>query len=95
MIKKETTSVNRSHNLNFDTRVTKGEREVSKIRANTFFKLKPGEFIAYADGKDRKVQFPFPKPERHYPVTPSSYNQKTINTNYTKIFDEVKSIFKS
>ena len=95
LIKKETTSINRSHNLNFDTRVTKGEREVSKIRANTFFKLKPGEFIAYADGRDTKVQFPFPKPEHCYPVAPHNYDQETINANYIKIFDEVKSIFKS
>ncbi len=42
LVKKETTSVNKGHNLNFDTRITKGEKEVSKRRANIFFKLKQG-----------------------------------------------------
>ena len=57
IVRKETTSVNRGHNLNFDTRITTGEKEVAKRRADMFFRLQQGEFIAFADGKDTKVQF--------------------------------------
>src|SRR5699024_1007394 len=56
IIKDPTKSVSRGHNLRFDTRITTGEKEIPKIRANTFFRLKPGEFITYADGKDKKAQ---------------------------------------
>ena len=52
IIRMETTSVNRGYNLNFDTRITTGERKVSKIRADVFFRLKQGEFITFADGID-------------------------------------------
>ncbi|GGD07977.1 hypothetical protein GCM10011368_07420 [Hyunsoonleella pacifica] len=30
---------------------------ISKRRADVFFRLKQGEFITFADGKDRKIQF--------------------------------------
>src|SRR5699024_8232517 len=56
IIKDPTKSINRGYNLNFDTRITTGEKEIPKIRANTFFRLKPGEFNTYADGKDKKAQ---------------------------------------
>ena len=36
-------------------RITEGEKEVSKRRADVFFRLKQGEFITFADGKDQKV----------------------------------------
>jgi len=36
------------------TWVTKGEKEVSKVQADEFFRLKQGEFISFADGKDKK-----------------------------------------
>ncbi|MEN8126117.1 MAG: TraM recognition domain-containing protein, partial [Bacteroidota bacterium] len=48
IVKTKTTSINKGFNLNFDTRVTKGEKEVSKHRADVFFRLKQGEFIAFA-----------------------------------------------
>ncbi|MDO5976936.1 type IV secretory system conjugative DNA transfer family protein [Flavivirga jejuensis] len=40
IVKKQTRSVNKGYNLNFDTRVTKGEKEVAKTRADAFFGLK-------------------------------------------------------
>jgi hypothetical protein len=49
--------VSRGHNLDFDTRVTTGEKEIPKIRADVFFRLKQGEFMMYADGKDKRVEF--------------------------------------
>ncbi len=94
LIKKETTSVNRGHNLNFDTRITIGEKEVSKNRADIFFKLKEGEFISYADGVDKRVKFRKPKIEMGCPVREKQYSQKDIIANYRKVFDEARSIFK-
>ena len=57
LVLKQTKSVSRSEGLDFDTRVTKGEREVAKIRASSFFKLKPGEFVVYADGNTKLLLF--------------------------------------
>jgi type IV secretory pathway TraG/TraD family ATPase VirD4 len=64
IVKKETYSINRGHNLNFDTRITKGERELPKTRADAFFGLKPGEFVVFADGEDRRVQFKLETPRQ-------------------------------
>ncbi|WP_418603783.1 type IV secretory system conjugative DNA transfer family protein [Hwangdonia sp.] len=94
IVKKETTSVNRGHNLNFDTRITTGEREVAKIRADVFFRLKEGEFIAFADGKDRKVQFKLPKIEKRLPARQRIYSEADLQANFDRVYEEVKSIFK-
>jgi len=94
IVKKETTSVNRGHNLNFDTRITTGEREVAKIRADVFFRLKEGEFITFADGKDRKVQFKLPKIEKRLPIKIHSYSDTDLQANFDRVYKEVKSIFK-
>ena len=93
IVKKETTSVNRGHNLNFDTRITTGEREVSKIRADVFFRLKEGEFITFADGEDKKVQFKLSKIERRLPVKTQNYTEADLEENFERIYREVKSIF--
>jgi len=95
IIRKETTSVNRGHNLNFDTRITTGEREVSKIRADVFFRLKQGEFITFADGKDRRVQFKLPKIERKLPKRKTEYTKADLEVNFERIYEEAKSIFKN
>ena len=94
IVKKETTSVNRGHNLNFDTRITTGEREVAKIRADVFFRLKEGEFITFADGKDRKVQFKLPKIEKRLPTKPQDYADADLQTNFDRVYEDIKSIFK-
>ncbi|XMO85015.1 type IV secretory system conjugative DNA transfer family protein [Algibacter sp. AS12] len=94
IVKKETTSVNRGYNLNFDTRVTTGEREVAKIRADVFFRLKEGEFITFADGKDRKVQFKLPKIEKRLPTKIHEYSDADLQANFDRVYKEVKSIFK-
>ena len=95
IVKKETTSVNRGHNLNFDTRITTGEREVAKIRADVFFRLKEGEFITFADGKDRKVQFKLPKIEKRLPTKQQDYSDADLQANFDRIYKEVRSIFKN
>ncbi len=94
IVKKETTSVNRGYNLNFDTRITTGEREVAKIRADVFFRLKEGEFITFADGKDRKVRFKLPKIEKRLPTKQQDYSDADLQANFDRIYKEVRSIFK-
>ena len=95
IVKKETTSVNRGHNLNFDTRITTGEREVAKIRADVFFRLKEGEFITFADGEDKKVKFKLSKIERRLPTKISDYSDADLQANFDKIYEEVRSKFES
>lgn len=92
IIKKPTTSINRSHTINFDTRVTTGEKEVAKIRADVFFRLQPGEFVSFADGKEKKVRFR--KPNLTYEL-PSSKQDVDLNSYFLKIYEEVLTIFKS
>ncbi|MBW8201946.1 type IV secretory system conjugative DNA transfer family protein, partial [Flagellimonas abyssi] len=57
LVKIPTRSVSKSSGLSLERRITEGEKEVSKRRAEVFFRLKQGEFVVFADGKDRKVQF--------------------------------------
>lgn len=93
IVKKETTSINRGHNLNFDTRVTTGEKEVAKIRADEFFRLKEGEFITYADGKDKKVRFKLANIIRELPQE-NLYTSEQLDANFARIYLEANSIFK-
>ena len=82
-----------NHNLNFDTRVTKGEKEVSKIRADIFFKLKPGEFISFSDGKDKKVQFKLQTIPKKLPKSKHRYSKKDLKRNFKRIYREAQSLF--
>ncbi len=94
IVKKETKSVNKGYNLNFDTRVTKGEREVAKTRADVFYGLPQGKFMVLADGRDKKVQFKTPKIIRQLP--PSKRNsKKELQENFERIHREVKGLLKS
>ncbi len=90
LIKKETTSINSGHNLDFDTRITKGEKEIPKIRANVFFRLKPGEFITYADGVDRKIVFLKTDIRKGLPV--SFYEFSIMPDKYLKDVTEIFSL---
>jgi len=92
IVNKETTSVNRGQNLDFDTRITTGEKEVSKIRADVFFRLKEGEFITYADGKDKKVQFSLQKIERELPPD-AKFTKEELHENFEQIYRDVRLIF--
>lgn len=78
-----------------DTRITKGEREVGKIRADLFFRLKQGEFISFSDGKDKKVRFPTPKPKRELPIPLLEANDPEIEANFRRIHMEVRTLFKN
>lgn len=94
LVKMKTTSVNKGFNLNFDTRITKGEKEVSKRRADIFFRLKQGEFIAFADGKDKKIQFKLQSIRKEVPPNKDQYTHDDLLLNYQKIYRDVQSIFK-
>ena len=94
IIKDPTKSISRGHNLNFDTKEITGEREISKIRANSFFRLKQGEFVTYADGNDKKVQFKLQKIQRELPEPSKAFSIADLEANFERIYNEAKSIFK-
>ena len=79
-------------NCRFNTRITTGEKEVSKIWADVFFRLKEGEFITYADGKDKKVQFSMPKIEWGLPEG-SRFTNENLQENFEQIYRDVRLIF--
>jgi hypothetical protein len=93
IVKDPTKSVSRGYNLDFDTRVTTGEKEIPKIRADVFFRLKQGEFITYADGKDKKVQFKLQKIERKLPEDANEFSNADLESNFQRIYEEARSIF--
>ncbi|WZL90337.1 type IV secretion system DNA-binding domain-containing protein [Salinimicrobium sp. 3283s] len=93
IVKKETTSINRGYSLDFDTRITTGEREIPKIRADVFFRLKQGEFITYADGEDKKVQFKLQKIQRQVPQEEKQFSKADLEANFERVYQEVRSIF--
>ena len=93
IIKDPTKSISRGHNLDFDTRITTGEKEIPKIRADLFFRLKQGEFITYAGGKDKKVQFRLSKIRRQLPKDVQEYSQSDLVNNFENIYREAQSIF--
>ena len=92
IVRKETTSVNRGHNLNFDTRITTGEKEVAKRRADMFFRLEQGEFIAFADGKDKKLQFKLQNMKKEVPPKTNYFTQEDLRMNFERIYREVNAI---
>jgi type IV secretory pathway TraG/TraD family ATPase VirD4 len=92
IVRKETTSVNRGHNLNFDTRITTSEKEVSKRRADMFFRLKQGEFVAFADGKDKKLQLKLQNIEKEVPTKAHYFSQEDLRMNFQRIYREVRTI---
>jgi hypothetical protein len=94
IIKDPTKRISRGHKLDFDTRITTGEKEIPKIRADVFFRLKQGEFITYADGKDKKVQFKLADIQRELPNESKQFSQADLAANFERVYDEARSIFK-
>ncbi|XHP74225.1 hypothetical protein KCTC52924_01979 [Arenibacter antarcticus] len=91
IVKRPTKSVSKGQDtFKSDTRITKGEREVSKIRAEEFFRLKEGEFIAFADGKDKKVRFPKPNIVKGLPAPKFPIGDGAILENFNRIHLEVQ-----
>ncbi|OUR98390.1 mobilization protein [Flavobacteriales bacterium 33_180_T64] len=94
IIKDPTKSISRGHNLDFDTRITTGEKEIPKIRADVFFRLKQGEFITYADGKDKKIRFKLDDIQRELPNETKQFSKADLEDNFNRVYNEVSSIFK-
>ncbi|GGK22132.1 hypothetical protein GCM10007962_15370 [Yeosuana aromativorans] len=94
LIKIPTKSVSRSNGLSLESRITKGEKEVSKRRAGIFFRLRQGEFIAFADGKDRKVRFKLVKIERYHPNIVKNYSEADLSMHFERVYREVDLIMK-
>ncbi len=93
IVKDPTKSISRGHNLDFDTRITTGEKEIPKIRADVFFRLKQGEFITYGDGKDKKVQFKLAKIKRELPKQFNLFSQVDLSKNFERVYNEVRTLF--
>ncbi len=93
IVKNPTRSISKGTGLSWEARITKGEREVPKRRAEIFFRLKQGEFVVFADGKDKKVRFKRPLINRELP-SPIKITPLELEKNFIKIHSEVKSMFK-
>lgn len=90
IIKTPTKSISKSSGLSFESRITKGEKEVSKRRADVFFRLKQGEFIAFADGKDKRLQFRLQPIVKEIPKPDNCYVDDEIQLNFERIYRKVK-----
>jgi type IV secretory pathway TraG/TraD family ATPase VirD4 len=93
IVKMKTTSVNKGFNLNFDTRITEGEKEVSKRRADVFFRLKQGEFITFADGEDRKIQFKLQDISKMTPVNLKVFSNEELKLYFLRVFTDISNTF--
>lgn len=94
IIKAPTRSISKNSGMSFESRVTKGKREVSKRRAEIFFKLKQGEFIAFADERDKKVRFRLQTILKDKPKQENEISENDLVMHFQKIHREVQSIFK-
>ncbi|MEL7271373.1 MAG: type IV secretion system DNA-binding domain-containing protein [Bacteroidota bacterium] len=94
IVKNPTRSVSKGTGLSWEARVTKGEREVPKRRAEIFFRLKQGEFVAFADGNDKKLKFKLPDIKKRKPKRNKIYKAKELQFNFQRIYREVNMIVK-
>ncbi|MBU3027524.1 type IV secretory system conjugative DNA transfer family protein [Zobellia galactanivorans] len=92
IIKKPTRSISKSSGLSLESRITKGEKEVSKRRADMFFRLRPGEFVAFADGKDRKLRFTLQRIVRTIPKRKVVHTDGEIKLAYERCYSEIKKL---
>lgn len=89
IIKTPTRSISKSSGLNLESRITKGEKEVSKRRADIFFRLKQGEFVAFADGKDKKIQFKLQPIQKEVPQKIKQYSNEDLRLNFERIHRQI------
>ncbi len=92
IIKNPTRSISKGTGLSWDARITKGEKEIPKRRAEIFFRLKQGEFIAFADGKDKRVQFKLQVILRELHKPKIQYSNKLTLLNFKTIYREISYI---
>ena len=94
IIKTPTKSISKSSGLSFESRITKGEREVSKRRADAFFRLKQGEFITFADGKDKKLHFKLQPIQKLFPKKANLFSTEDLRLNFERVYRETQNIVK-
>jgi hypothetical protein len=58
-----------------------------------FFRLKQGEFITFADGRDQKVQFKLRAIQKEIPKPMYYYTDEDIEMNFLRIHREAQSLF--
>tara|TARA_R110000764_G_scaffold17147_10_gene47222 strand:+ start:2285 stop:3718 length:1434 start_codon:yes stop_codon:yes gene_type:complete len=92
IIKKPTHSISKNSGLSWESRITKGEKEVSKRRAEIFFRLRQGEFIAFADGKDKKIHFKLQRICKEKPLKSTCYTREDVALHFERIYREIKNI---
>jgi len=92
LVNRDVVSISKGEGMSFDTRVTKTKREVSKLRADLFFRLKPGEFVAYADGKEKIVQFKRQDLIKGLPNKFDGHTPEDIEQNFKRIYKEVRDL---
>jgi len=92
LVNRDVVSISKGEGLSFDTRVTKTKREVSKLRADLFFRLKPGEFVAYADGKEKLLQFERQNLTKGLPVKFEGHTTEDIEQNFKRIYVEAREL---
>ena len=90
IIKTPTKSISKSSGLSFESRITKGEREVSKRRADVFFRLRPGEFVAFADGKDIRVRFKWEIIRKELPKQKVHIIEIDLKVEFDNFFSEMR-----
>ncbi|CAL2104141.1 Type IV secretion-system coupling protein DNA-binding domain-containing protein [Tenacibaculum sp. 190130A14a] len=92
IVKNPTRSISKGTGLSWEARITKGEKEVPKRRAEIFFRLRQGEFIAFADGKDKQVRFQLPNIRKETPTLSTKFD-RDIDINYSKIYRDIHTRF--
>jgi len=92
LINRDVVSISKGEGLSFDTRITKTKREVSKLRADLFFRLKPGEFVAYADGKEKLVQFERQDLIKGLPTKFEGHAPEDIEENFKRIYLDAREL---
>ncbi len=94
IIKTPTKSISKSSGMSFESRITKGEKEVSKRRADIFFRLKQGEFIAFADGRDKKLRFKLQPIQKQRAEIELRYSETDLQMSFERVCREVNLLFR-
>tara|TARA_B100000949_G_C14288205_1_gene455542 strand:+ start:364 stop:591 length:228 start_codon:yes stop_codon:yes gene_type:complete len=69
--------------------ITKGEKEVSKPRSDLFFRIKQGEFIAFSDGKDKRVRFALQPIQKEKLKQENHISEADLTINFKRIYNDI------
>lgn len=62
-------------------------------RADVFFRLRQGEFIAFADRRDKRVQFRLQPIKKEFPKSVIDYSHNDIRINFESVHKQAHSLF--